>query len=153
MRTVPPCAAARVLFSPLIFLPLPCYPPSPRPPPPKLFLDSISRLPRDRIVETAGALFRVSCHEDEGAGCGATTVRRYDMWQMKGAVRLHEERKTNRFSCGKGIVFARDPRARDPARILISCLAARESCAPSRVTLFPECRVIAAVKASIMEST
>ena len=37
--------------------------------PETFFLDSISRLPRDRIVEMARALFRVSCRKDEGAGC------------------------------------------------------------------------------------
>lgn len=71
--------------------------------PRNFFLDSISRLPRDRIVEMARALFRVSCRKDEGAGCDEAycPIPTCGKWKEPS----NGERKTNRFSCENRIVF------------------------------------------------
>lgn len=83
--------------------------------PETFFLDSISRLPRDRIVEMARALFRVSCRKDEGAGCDGAycPIPTCGKWKEPS----NEERKTNRFSCECRIVFMRNPSMRVLARV------------------------------------
>lgn len=79
--------------------------------PETFFLDSISRLPRDRIVEMARALFRVSCHENERVPAAAQLLSDSDMWQMKGA----EQRRTRNESISyeRAALFSRIPSARE----------------------------------------
>lgn len=88
--------------------------------PRNFFLDSISRLPRDRIVETARALFRVSCHENEGAGCGATTVRLRHVANERSRVRRRT--KNESIFVREQHCFPAEPSPRMPhaERILIS---------------------------------
>lgn len=90
-------------------------PPSSEASPETFFLDSISRLPRDRIVEMARALFRVSCRKDEGAGCDGAycPIPTCGKWKEPS----NGERKTNRFSCENRIVFMRNPSMRMLARV------------------------------------
>lgn len=84
--------------------------------PRNFFLDSISRLPRDRIVEMARALFRASRVTRTRVPAAAQLLSDSDMWQMKGA---EQRRMKNEliFMCESRIVFMRNPSTRMPVRV------------------------------------